>query len=364
MIFRNYFLFACLIGSLLGANAGFVSLKQISQKIGINKLLGIQRTSPYIKEFDQIDRYLVENLPDNEDVAANLELAQKWLHQLSQENKWTTKKKLIKALGHFVALTRLNGDKLCIMSSREILETNDDATRDSVKRLRERGLKDAKRIEKIIYDYASRHINECPEKMKEKFNYVNSKIPEDLKQRTQELMEPLIASHIIYDHFEWPELNQTKSSLYDFIEHHPMETAWFVISTMSPIGTEKDLMLLYEYLDESSKGDIKNNALHQGDSDGDANYQSLERLFKTYLYETCFDYHNWFEAVFEPIEFDFVFVDEKRLLSESNPDELDFMQTLVFYEGCENFIDNKKSIKKNFMKYMEWCIHVRGFSNI
>lgn len=356
MILKVFLLVASL--GLIGGSITVVdglNLKQFSQKVGLNKLFFTRTSKAYVEEFNQIDSYLVRHLPHNENVQANLELAQKWLNQLTTEGRWS-QRRLTRALRNFVALSQMDGDNLCAKANVDTLKINNDSTLNSIKRLKEQGTSNAKRTEKVLYNFAVRHLNECPQELQSKYDLAKRKVPVTITQKVASLIEPLIVWHLDNDRFE--SINQDKSkggSSASFIDKYPAQVASFVVKSMSPIGRGPvdELKIIFNSLDQISQDDPQNYYLHNDNPYvGDATDYKVKTLFRKHLLSVCRQYRKSLEDIFEPLRFDLQFIDGLHSVAD-NDGHLEFARAMALYAGCENLRANRRLIQRNLIRFTD-----------
>lgn len=328
-------------------------LQAFAHKIGI---AGPQPRDPdyFVKKYDLINEYLTSQLPDNEDAVANLNLAERWLSELNSDSRHS--EKLAKALEQFVQLKKLQGDRLCIGSSANIFNSNYDATSGSIRRLKEEGASSARRIEKVIWDFARRHAAECPAKYKEKYQLLAERMPKKLRDHIEMFMGQIIAQHIVNEDFEARDFN--KSEPLSYIERHPIETVSFVYEKMAPIKSHADAILLYKTLDKFASDSFEARCLHETDRNNDVDEPKVRELFQKYLVNECQDYINWLEGVFEPVKFDSKLVDISEIFSLDNELDSQFLHSLTYYSSCERFINDKDKALRDFLRYIKWRFKV------
>lgn len=326
---------------------------KLARKVGLGHFFASKTEAvTFEKEYDVINDYLNEKpeLSTPEDI---LNAVIQWKNELIESE--SSKKSLVKALDQLTALKRLDEvGRLCRGTSGLVIETNNLAAGDVVEKVKNGGLEQIRPIDRLVYHYAVRHSHECPQDLKQHFERISAKMPEVLKNRIKFFMDSLISSHFVQDRFRAPNLDTENPVI--FIEQNPFETREFTTKSMTQIGSHEDLGLILNALKKFSleNKNFKRQILYsKGNSGEKVKKQKLQALFQEYLVNPCTDYTNWLNVILVPMRFDFKLSDPTKLLSKDEPNDLNLLRALVYFELCERFLDNWRTIFRHFNRDMK-----------
>lgn len=283
------------------------------------------------KQFEVINKFLIEKLPESNELDTNMKKAEEWYNELLSERKMrnslnkgfltgnASRSKMIRALRLFLALGKLGGKDQCNMDSYKTLLQNDvSAGGKSHQLMREADLDQLNRVQRIIHDASLKHAESCY------FRY-----PELLKE--------------IYYKMDQAEIDQV-SQLFDDYIHSQMEEGRksdsekiynrFVFQPEA-LGSWNFARAFYENTPDLPKhSPSSNRVLYLLEKKGIKKTKALQ-LYKERVLAPCRSYVDKLKGVFIPARYDAVFHNEE------NDDE--YYMSWARFRLCNGLIGIKDS---------------------